>query len=358
MQKLTLLLVLVAVSQIGATDCSGNVTRDPGFDLWCGDLLCAWKLERGDVARVPTWHEADSGVALLGSDAAIEQFTPVDSADGSCIQFDMITNVDANAEVALNVDIYGDGSIEKAFSVGAAHWKPVSFIFALQKPFTGVRFEITKQGPGTAVLARMNAHLLRGDEAAACDGLVPLFGGPAPLGAACNNPGDCASGKCAPGFFNEGRCVGCLSNVDCTTEQVCGLGDPTAAEREVPVECVTKHARELGEQCLGPEECASGICTDLVCSTCGPTAPCASGTCTPAFVPGPSECNPRAQQFPTGAACALNSDCASGVCNGTQRKQCASGDARACDSSFNCPVGGDLQPTECVAVGVQGGICN
>ena len=354
MKKLYPLLILVALSQMGASTCNGDITRDPGFDLWCGDLLCAWKLERGDVARVPTWHESDSGVGLLGSDTAIEQFTPVDSADGTCIQFDMLTNVDASAEAELGVDIYGDGTLEKTFSIGAAHWKPVSYVFAVKPPFTGVRFEIAKHGPGNAVLARMRAHVV---DAGNCAGIDPLFGGPAPLGAKCNNGGDCASAKCTPGFFGAGRCVGCTGPGDCTTQQVCGLGDPTDAAREVPVECVAKAARQLGEQCLGNGECASGMCTDFVCSTCSPGS-CTTGTCTAAYDRGPSECNPNRHQFARGAACATNADCASGTCSGPAQQRCEIGDQRSCSSSFNCPVNGDLQPMQCVAVGVQGGSCD
>src|ERR1043166_2886912 len=94
----TLLVVGAAASHLGSTDC-GQVLRDPGFDLWCGDSLCAWKIERGDVQRVPTWHEADAGVALLGSDTAIEQLAPVNSGDTNCIRFDLVANVDESAEV-------------------------------------------------------------------------------------------------------------------------------------------------------------------------------------------------------------------------------------------------------------------
>ena len=53
MRKQNLLFLAVVASQMGATKC-GQVLRDPGFDLWCGDELCAWKLERGEVKRVAT----------------------------------------------------------------------------------------------------------------------------------------------------------------------------------------------------------------------------------------------------------------------------------------------------------------
>src|SRR5688572_3846364 len=106
MRKSSFLFVVVVASQMGATKC-GQVLRDPGFDLWCGDQLCAWKLERGEVKRVATWHEGDAGVELVGPDVAIAQLTPVNSGDDTCIQFNLVANVDENAEVYLNVDEIG-----------------------------------------------------------------------------------------------------------------------------------------------------------------------------------------------------------------------------------------------------------
>ncbi len=62
MRKLTNILFLaVLATQLGNTNC-GQALRDPGYDLWCGDDLCAWKVERGEIKRVATWHEGDAGV--------------------------------------------------------------------------------------------------------------------------------------------------------------------------------------------------------------------------------------------------------------------------------------------------------
>jgi len=66
---LSLLLLAAATSQLGATDC-GQITRDQGFDLWCGDVLCTWKLERGEIKKVGTWNAKDSGVEMIGPDGA------------------------------------------------------------------------------------------------------------------------------------------------------------------------------------------------------------------------------------------------------------------------------------------------
>ncbi len=348
----SLLLLALAATQLGATDCDGGITRDPGFDLWCGETLCAWKIERGEVRRSPTWHEADSGVELLASDAAIEQFTPVDSRDGTCIRFELVSDIVETAQVELGVDVYGDGTIEKAFPLPTTHWKPTSYLFAVQPPFTGVRFTIAKHGPGRAVVARMRAAVVTGG----CDGVAALVGGPAPLGALCTTGADCASELCVrAGFFAAQRCAGCdPARAACTDGEVCGLIDPGPAERDVPLGCVAAAARVLGEQCRGADECASGLCTDGVCSSCAPTAGCGAA-CQPAYERGPSLCDPGAGRAATGDACATDADCASGACLGPPRRQCL--DGRLCASDANCPVDESLVPGPCTMVGVQGGSC-
>src|SRR5437660_8478969 len=112
-RSFSFVLAVVALSQVGATDC-GQVLRDPGFDLWCGKALCAWTVERGTVAKVPTWNEGDPGVSFVGTDVAIAQLAPVNGGDSNagCIEFDLIANVDENAELELDVDVNGDGSVE------------------------------------------------------------------------------------------------------------------------------------------------------------------------------------------------------------------------------------------------------
>lgn len=347
------LVVALAASQLGATDC-GGITRDPGFDLWCGESLCAWKLERGNVRRVPTWHEADAGVELVDRDTAIEQFTPVDSGDGTCIRFDLISNVDETVQAELGVDIYGDGSIERTFPIPTAPWEPVSYVFAVKPPFTGIRFEISRLGPGHAVVARMRAMVVKDG----CAGVPELDGGPAPLGAICKAAGDCASGICAVvDFFGGRRCTGCdPSRPACGTGQVCGYADPGPAERSVPLACVAAAGRALGEQCFGDPECASGTCTGGVCSTCRPETGCGSAACQEAYDHGPSLCAAGQHLAARGAPCATNDDCASGACSGPARRQCL--DGRACATDTNCPVDANLVPGPCTMVGVQGGSCN
>src|SRR2546428_8039014 len=93
----SLALCTMAAAQLGATNCEGDYIlideNFAGFELWCGDSLCAWKVVRGGVDRTPTWNEADAGVRLNEPGTAIEQFTALSTYTGTCIRFNLIANI-------------------------------------------------------------------------------------------------------------------------------------------------------------------------------------------------------------------------------------------------------------------------
>jgi hypothetical protein len=361
----TMILVTASGSQLGSTDC-GQVIRDPGFDLWCGDQLCAWKTERGDIKKVATWNQGDPGVEFIGTDVAIEQLTPVTGT--TCIEFDLIANVDTTATVELNIDLDGDGTVEHTERISGANWKPFSYLLAFNPYYSGIRFEIAKTGPGRAMVAQVQAKVA---DDGACAGLAPIVAAPAPNGAVCTTASACRSGICGDGTQQFAfQCVGCDSNHPCPTGQTCGLGDPTSPIFAVPLECVPTAARQLGENCVTGAECASGVCTGQMCSTCdAQTNACAAGeSCGPDWVAAPGAtsivspfvCSPLQHKRTTGQPCASNDDCASSACDGTPRMQCD--DGRACATAADCPFGGPdtgngLQNGPCNTVGVQGGSC-
>ncbi len=379
-------VVAAAASQLGATNC-GEITRDPGFDLWCGDSLCAWKLERGNIKEVPTWNAGDPGVQLVGSDVAIEQLTPVDSTDGTCIEFDMIANVDESAQAVLNVDIDGDGSVEYSEQIPTSSWQPLTFLMSVAAPYSGIRFEIAKVGNGNAVLAEISAKLA---EDGACAGLPTISSGPQPDGEPCNTGGDCTSGICTASpfgsVFSFGQSTLTCESCDATScgggsgsgsgsgsDYVCGAAPATAPTRSIPTACVAPASAPLGAMCASDAECASALCENNFCSSCDPlsTTSCPSGdACGSAWASetsgddmlpelGPYVCGPFSGHGASDAPCANNADCASGVCNGTPRMQCF--DGRTCATNADCPVGEFSDPTlengTCVTVGVQGGTC-
>lgn len=359
MWKQAIFLAVVA-SQVGATDC-GEVLRDPGFDVWCGDTLCAWTVERGDIARAPTWHDKDSGVALVGDDVAIAQLAPVTNSDGTCIVFSMVADVETAADVALNIDVEGDGSVERSESIPNAHWAPQKFAILIAPPFDGVRFELTKRGGGKAVVAQIDARV----DATACDGSAAIAAaGKRPNGARCATSDDCADGFCPLVIFGTATCQGCqLDTQDtggCPATAVCGLGDPALPTIEQPIECIAKASKALGERCLGADECASGICdAGGRCGGCAtPGAACSGGLACRESYPGLDVCGGASGAVATGGACGADADCASHHCAGAAREECE--DGRACRTAADCPVAsgdGGLVPGHCTTVGVQGGTC-
>ena len=160
---------------------------------------------------MPTWHEGDSGVELVGTDTAIAQLSPLDSADGQCrdnpdgtmtctspddvcIEFSLLANIDENAVVDLNLDVFNDAVIEHTQRLPIAKWQTLAYKVVIKQPFAGVRFELVKSGSGVAQLANIGAHLAKN-----CDGLPVIDPGPAPLGAPCKDASDCVSGACAVG---------------------------------------------------------------------------------------------------------------------------------------------------------------
>ncbi len=362
MKRVVVIGVVLAISQIGATGgggCGTEVIRDPGFDLWCGDTLCTWKLVTGEIRKAPTWHAKDAGVEFVSSNAAIEQTSPVDSGDSSCIEFDLVANVEQTADVSLDIDVSADGSIDSSERIPTSAWKPLSFLIRIDGTYRGVRFQLTKRGAGKATLAQIAANIRPASD---CAGLPSIARVPAPLGAWCENDSHCESGACrivadATTFFGTTRaCVGCDPLApQCAAGEVCGTFEPSSWVRSMVPACTAEASDEIGERCRVDAECASGICASGVCSTCDSTRPCADGaSCRLAYRNGPTTCAAGA----SGAPCAIDDDCTSGHCDGAERKQCA--DGRGCAVRDTCPVeeDGTLEPGVCTVVGVLGGTCS
>ncbi|MBA3451691.1 MAG: hypothetical protein H0T42_01185 [Deltaproteobacteria bacterium] len=347
------LLIVAAFTQVGATNC-GSIINDPGFELWCGEELCSWKLVRGEVRQATTWHKEDTGVELIGNDAAIAQLTPVNSYDGSCILFELVAKVDNNVDARLELDIFGDGTIDHSERMPTSNWQPLSYKLRIKGRYDGIRFVLSKRGQGRAVFAQIEAEITSG-----CEGLPEIAPLPAPLGAKCTEATQCVSGLCEwvnepDGWVGSKHCVGCTAST-CTAGNVCGLGEALAPTLAVPVLCTAAGSSALGEQCLGNAECESNMCRGGVCSACIPGSCASTEMCLAAYPLGPSVCDPGLGHRAASEPCATNADCASNVCNGPVRKQCD--DGRRCDDPGDCPVEDGLEAGACTAVGVQGGRC-
>jgi hypothetical protein len=347
MRLASLTLALVAVSQLGATDC-GEIIADPGFDHWCGEQLCYWKLERGEIRRVPTWRAGDDGAELVGDDVAIAQLTAVTSIDTDCIRFEMLADIDETAEVRLEADVFDDGTVDWSERVPTADWERVTMRIGLRGSYEGIKFRITKVGDGHATVAQMAAEVAPDDEP--CPSFVDV--GPRPLGARCAGGDDCGSGVC-----NAGVCSTCGSDADCGAD-VCGREDGAPGSRQDWHTCVAPASRELAELCFTDAECATGICNGTLCSECRDATSCgASGYCE-TMAPLPVElCMPRAA--PAGNLCVFDDQCVSpGGCVGAPLGVCRDWPLSIpCYDDGQCPVYGDGSPGECDLIAVSGGTC-
>lgn len=337
-------ILLLAATQLGATDC-GAIIEDPGFDHWCGERLCFWETERGEIRRVPTWHRGDDGVEFVGDDVAISQMTPVNSWDTDCIGFEFVADVEASAEVFLEADVFGDGTVEWRERVPTSRWDQVSFRIGLEGSYEGIKFRLTKAGAGRAVLAQIAAQVE--DD---CPSSVDLLA--RPLGAACLQDADCASEVC-----NGWVCSTCDLEDVCAAGQVCGREADAPGHLADWWTCVAPGSRGLGEKCFDDAECATGACDDAgICAECSGLVACAGGaTCTTDGSIGAAVCadEPR----PAGAACMLDDQCASGACDGAAWGRCDTDADDVCYEDDDCPARSDLTPGACTFVAVARGTC-
>lgn len=355
------LLVAVALTSGGATDC-GQIIDDRGFDLWCGDRLCRWTLEKGQVAPAATWHDGDRGVELVGADVAIAQLTEVDSGDGRCVGFDLVADVADDAEVHLQVDVYGDGTVDRDERVPTSAWRPVAFRLRMPEFYQGVRFRLTKRG-GHAVLANIGAEI-RPD--AECVGAA-ITVGPRPDGVLCTDDAECASGDCVPGPLGS-ACGDCTTDADCTGGDVCAIVSYAEANRGLWSACLPPASTQTGLACIRDAQCASGICAGGFCSGCRDATDCGGAACEPLHyvIPGADGGPPIditgglhcAGGVASGGACLADADCASGRCAGDTLAMCTTSFfPRACTAEMECPGYAFGSEAACVNVGTRGGTC-
>lgn len=363
--KLTIGARLLAVASFfllsGYSSCD-PVLENNGFDLWCGDELCTWQVEKGDVERVTTWHSGDYGVALLGDEAAISQLRDIDSRQVSCLRFDLVVKAELTAEVTLELDFYGDGTSDYRQPIPSSDWASVSYLVPLPASYQGIRFRVRKNGPGQVVLAQIYA-----DDVEDCVNPAATLVA-RPEGAWCAADNECASGLCGPavtGFTPDGLvCNACDADSDCDPGQVCGVAEsPLGTHLELYRACTAPATRGFGERCAGDADCTTGICNSGQCSSCASNADCDdAGQCLPRqsshrpgdnfFAPYPHQCDAFEGGGAAGDRCLADQDCASRTCRGTRDLWVCELDGRTCANGDDCPD--DLQ---CRNIGLADGVC-
>lgn len=150
MNRLPLLSCFMACSMSVMAAC--DVIDDPGFQLWCGEELCAWVLEEGEIRKVSTWHEHDYGVELVGAPVLLSQGA---RESASCARIEVTSQIEPGVMVSVEVDAEGDGDIDWVFPVEPSD----EFVrevreVPLEVSLGGV-FYIRKTGQGQAVVGRL-----------------------------------------------------------------------------------------------------------------------------------------------------------------------------------------------------------
>jgi hypothetical protein len=172
-------LALAAITCLALTGCP--------LDL---DQLCHWTLVDGEISKVPTWHERDYGVELVGPHVTLTQQPDIQSV--RCLEFKVIADIDPLAAVYVELDFRADGTTEYREQIPSAAWQSLTFLVSAPTWYDTVALTIRKESDGHAVLARLELG-----DALGCTGTpIPLDNRPA--GARCETDDQCASGTCGP----------------------------------------------------------------------------------------------------------------------------------------------------------------
>jgi hypothetical protein len=295
-----------------------DVVADPNFHTWCGDQLCSWKLDSGQIRRAPTWHPKDFGVELLDSTDAsrVTAISQVVDKTPRCLTFATVADVSAEAQVSIGVDFGADGTIEYEQTIAATGFREQKTQVTAPAHYVGIRFVIAKKGTGRAVLAQMDVR-----SADDCTAPPPELNKQV-MGTSCSiiNGGDaCLSGVCC-----EGLCAEC-----CASPGLVELED--------------------GGQAIGPKTACpdQGVCEPrLPGATHTPGSFLDFGTATV-----PRQCDPGTRKRPIGAECLFDDDCTSGACAGASSEV-----VNLAVDGGACPAPPD-KSADCTVSSIRAGVC-
>ena len=126
------------------------------FYIWCGDHACAWQVETGRVAPVPTWHRSADGIGFLSDPAIISQV--VDFEDVPCLTLSVLGDLTEDAALFFEVDFFNDGMDESDPSIPLTdmNWETIYRETPVPDDCPVARIILRKAGNGTATLASAN----------------------------------------------------------------------------------------------------------------------------------------------------------------------------------------------------------
>jgi hypothetical protein len=157
MNRITYLFILPVLLVTMGSYCEVDVIDDPGFQFWCGETLCAWTVEEGAVRKVPTWHEHDYAVELVGSPVVISQ----QAAEGfsSCVRIELIADVETSAMLTIEIDYGGDGNVDWTSPVSREGFRSLAWeIRPGSEANSDSVFIVRKAGEGRAALTQLRAY--------------------------------------------------------------------------------------------------------------------------------------------------------------------------------------------------------
>jgi hypothetical protein len=184
------MIFLVLLPVLLGAKCGESIIKDPGFELWCGETLCNWRIEEGSITRAPTWHERDHGVDLVGPAVHLSQRADFGDDRPSCLSYDLLSDVGDKAQVVLEMDFDEDGAVELTQVLPLGPWTRLSYKTPAPSWYRSIKFSIRKRGEGPARLAR-----IRVGADIDCQGPAPSTSN-RPTGAPCETPAQCTSATC------------------------------------------------------------------------------------------------------------------------------------------------------------------
>ncbi len=135
--------------------CETDVIDDPGFQFWCGEELCEWDLEEGEIRKVATWHEHDYAVELVGAPVLL-----ANHADGGlprCMRVELIADVEPRANLTIEIDYEPDGTSDWTVPVAREGFRSLAWEVYPQGSFPDAVFYVRKLGEGRAIIMQLRA---------------------------------------------------------------------------------------------------------------------------------------------------------------------------------------------------------
>ena len=198
-------LLLAAVAACGRLD----VDSEPG-NFWnnaCAEAPCGWEQLAGSLGHAPTWSETDYAYTFEAPGTKLTR--RVDRR--GCQQIEILGDIEASAELTLQLDLNEDDIVDFTAVLPASHWQPTALRVNGPIGELGMRMTIEKRGTGKAAIARLR---MSADPCASAQPPVPptTFADGSVCGrCAVAGRGERAGGRCGR-LLATGRAVGSVGD--------------------------------------------------------------------------------------------------------------------------------------------------